>query len=145
MVAALRPSGVVRKHELVNPLDPYSISSTSEVHAAAAAILLSGLAEVPLAVRERLPWGKPGRVICPPFHLSGERGIDAWWRTRPESRAAGGYRPFFAWVETELEGIADALDSIQLEASARMDPVDLLDMVKVLSRDIREKLRKARA
>lgn len=144
MVATIRRLAC-RKHELVNPLDPYSISSSSEAHAAAAAILLQGLAEIPLAVRIRLPWGKPGRVICPPFHLSGEAGIEAWWRTRPESREGGGYRPFFQWVEGELAGIADALDSIQLEAPTRTDPIDLLDMVHVLSRDIREKLRKAGA
>lgn len=129
---------VARKFEVVNPLDPYSITSTSEIHAAAAVILLS---EGRFALRMRY-LGRPGRIVCPPFSLSGELGLEHWWRGRPEYRALDQKVPFFKWVESEKRGIADALETIKLEARMPTDEVDLVTMAKQLAKELRRKIEK---
>lgn len=113
------------KFEIVNPADPYSISSTSELHAAAAVILLT---EGHFAVRTML-----GRVICPQFSLSGEEGVELWWCSRPESKTC---TDFFDWTQREFAGIADALETVQLEGPPR-EGLDLANMARVLARALR--------
>jgi len=113
------------KYEIVNPADPYSISSSSELHAAAAVILLT---EGHFAVRTMI-----GRVICPQFSLSGEGGVGLWWASRPESKACP---DFFEWVDVEFQGIADALETVQLEGPPS-EGMDLTNMARVLARGLR--------
>lgn len=119
------------KYRILSPIDPYSIASSSETIAAAALVLLTegrfGLARYD---REEL--------ILPPFHLSGERGLAVWWRSRRES---WGNLDFFSWVDREREAIADALDTVTLEAPIYTDEVDLVLMARNLSREIRASLR----
>lgn len=125
---------IAQKYEIVTPVDPYSITSTSEAHAAAAVIVLSGAAEIPLALRSRF-----GSDVCPTFHLSGEAGVEEWWRGRRESR--GGSLPFFDWIVGQEAGVADALESVQLEVSALTQPVDLRPVAQQLAREFRRKER----
>lgn len=122
------------RFEIVNEIDPYSITSDSPVHAAAAVVLLSK--DAPLALRRR-EGPRRGEVVVPPFHGSGEAGLSRWWSRRPESRDEP---DFWAWCERELRGIADALETVRLEAPSPTCAADLIVEARNLARDIRRKI-----
>lgn len=127
-------------YEIINPLDPYSISSTSEVHAAAAVIFL---AEGHFGMRRR--YGARGRLVgnlvFPPETFSdqtfGKAALELWWQQRPESRRGGGHELFLSWCARELRGIADALETVKLEAASPTRAEDVAHMARALAAEFR--------
>jgi len=125
----------VVKYEIVNELDPYSISSSSPLHAAAAVILASD-GNFALRTRELFP-----KVICPPFNESGEEGMQIWWN---EQRSGHWDWPadFFEWCEQEKRGIADALETVTLEAQVHTTEIDFAARARTLAAEMRAKIEK---
>lgn len=112
------------------PIDAYSISGDSELHSAAAVIIAS---QGHFALRRR--YGeRRGETICPPFNLSGEVGVAVWWRTRPESARCA---DFWGWAAQEKRGIADALESVRLEAPEISVPMDFVEACRQLASEYR--------
>lgn len=118
-------------YAIITGADPYSIASTSSIHAAAAVIILS---EGRFGLCSLL-----GRVIAPPFRLSGEAGLDYWWRHQRAYHNDASRPTFEVWCKKELRGIADALDTVKLEG-IQSDPFDVAYAARELAKEMRGEL-----
>lgn len=131
-------SALAIKFEIVQQHDPYSITSSSSLHAAAAVILL-GEGNFALRTRPSSRRGQPV-VVCPVFSLSGHHGLDDWWVDQQRIRGNIEGVDFFEWCDREKRGIADALETVRLEAPARTSIEDLAFQARQLAREFHEQL-----
>lgn len=128
------------KYEIINPIDPYSITSSSEIHAAAAVIMLSD-GHFGLRRRYGMRSERMGELVMPAETFShprlGARALELWWNRREECLQPLNRTSFFGWCAGEMRGIADALDTVQLEAAQPTSAADLVLMAQRLSREFR--------
>ena len=122
--------------DILGAEDDYSISGDSVHHSAAAIVFLGDGSLVGGLQTDR----DKMMIIVPSFAESGERGCAVWWKKGRGELKRKTSLGLFEWSKQERQGIADALDSVRLEAPERIAKgVNLEVEARELAKEFRRK------